>query len=220
MRLFLLIIAMVYAGYILVSAFNRRRRKKAKIRAEFEAQIQDPLFEENEETRFLEQPTTNEKAKVQAQNEAYESPHIIPQEFIILTIRPLDGQSISGDYLHALLISHRYHYGKQKLYHRHIDNDPQKSILFSVASMTEPGFFNLDTMRATQYKGIVIFMGLPSPMDALYTFEHMMISAKALAHSLKAEIYDEKRQILTQQTIEHFRDKIVDMIEDPIAEDL
>ena len=222
MRLFLLIIAMVYAGYILFSAFNRRRQRQAKIQAEFEesghdetshdlpeespfALTDDPLFEKARKTT---PPPSKPMAtkNVEAPKQVF-----TPQEFIILTIRSKSGWPMPGHMLQAILTAQRFIFGKQKLYHRHVADDVTKPILFSAASMTEPGFFNIENMSSQDFKGLVIYMGIPCAVDALYVFEQMLITAKALAQMLKAELYDEKRQPLTPQAIEQFRSKIISL---------
>lgn len=212
MRLFLLIIAMVYAGYILFDAFNRRRQKQAKIKAEFEESSHETIAPElPEENPFTTDDPLFEKAKqiAPAKPLTLEKQEIKPQEFIILTIRSKSGVPILGRILENVLSAQRFIFGKQKLFHRHIADDVQKPILFSVASMTEPGFFNQASMSKEDFKGLVIFMGIPCEIDALYVFEQMLMTAKALAQSLRAELYDEKRKSLTPEAIEQFRSRII-----------
>lgn len=64
-------------------------------------------------------------------------------------------------------------HGRFGIFHRStspIDDSP----LFSVASLTEPGSFDLTSLRTDVYQGVSLFLGLPGPGDGLEAFDAML----------------------------------------------
>ncbi len=54
------------------------------------------------------------------------------------------------------------------------------------------------------------FLGLPGPRHPKQAFDVMVAAARKLAHELNGELKDEQRSVLTAQTIEHYRQRIID----------
>ena len=82
------------------------------------------------------------------------------------------------------------------------------AIQFSVANMMQPGVFDIDNMSDLATPGLVFFLTLPGPEDMMKAFDYMLETAQAVARNLKADVLDESRSALTQQTIEHSRQQI------------
>ena len=53
-------------------------------------------------------------------------------------------------------------------------------------------------------------MGLPGPDEPVKAFTQMVETAKQLALDLGGELKDEQFSVMTQQTIEHSRQRIID----------
>ncbi len=68
-------------------------------------------------------------------------------------------------------------FGKYSIFHR--ERDDGKSIFF-VASMIEPGSFDLDRMDEQSFPGVSIFAVIPGPVDAPTTFDLMLASGRRL----------------------------------------
>ena len=99
-------------------------------------------------------------------------------------------------------------HGKFGIYHRHDGIDEDK-VIFSVASLVEPGSFDLANLKSQEIPGISLFMVLPGPMDGAEAFELMMIAARALSQSLKADLLDESGSSLSIQRERYMREDIV-----------
>ncbi len=56
--------------------------------------------------------------------------------------------------------------------------------MFSVASLREPGTFDLEAMATTQYPGVALFVVLPGPAAAADAIDEMVFTARALAAQL------------------------------------
>ena len=97
-------------------------------------------------------------------------------------------------------------YGKYSIFHR--ERDDGKSIFF-VASMVEPGSFDLDRVEEQSFPGISIFAVIPGPVDAPTTFDLMLACARRLADRLGGHLQDEQGSSLTAQRILNLREELV-----------
>jgi len=82
--------------------------------------------------------------------------------------------------------------------------------LFSVANMVKPGTFDPDAMERFTSPGLAMFMGLPGPRDPRAAFESMLSLGRRLAEDLGGELRDDRRNILTGQTVQSYRDRIAE----------
>jgi cell division protein ZipA len=100
--------------------------------------------------------------------------------------------------------------GPMRIFHRHHGPGPAGPVLFSMASMVEPGVFPLDAMEGFSTPGLTLFAQLPGPQDGLAVFSDMLFTAERLAAELDGELQDETHSRLTKQTIEHIRSQILE----------
>ena len=68
----------------------------------------------------------------------------------------------------------------------------------------------LDAMDEFETPGVCLFMTLPLNADSMQSFELMVDTASTLAEKLGGELKDEQRSVMTKQTIEHCRQRILD----------
>jgi len=97
-------------------------------------------------------------------------------------------------------------YGKYSIFHR--ERDDGKTI-FYVASMVEPGSFDLASVDALDFPGVSIFSVIPGPVDAPTTFDMMLSTARRLSERLKGHLQDEQGSTLTAQRILNLREELV-----------
>ncbi len=96
------------------------------------------------------------------------------------------------------------------LEHRHESMAGNGEILFSMANAVKPGTFDLDDIDNFSTRAVSFFLGLPGPRHPKQAFDVMVAAARKLAHELNGELKDEQRSVLTAQTIEHYRQRIID----------
>ncbi len=82
--------------------------------------------------------------------------------------------------------------------------------VFSVASLVEPGTFDPGAMDDFSTPGLALFMQLPGPVDGQVGLELMLNTGQRLKDLLGGELRDERRSVLTQQTIAHLRERIAE----------
>jgi cell division protein ZipA len=130
------------------------------------------------------------------------------QKIITLRVVARNHSSFAGDDLALSLRGIGLRHGKFGIYHRHDGNDESK-IIFSVASLVEPGSFELENLKSQKIPGISLFMVLPCAIDGAQAFDLMMIAARALSQSLKADLLDESGSTLSIQRERYMREEIV-----------
>jgi cell division protein ZipA len=133
-----------------------------------------------------------------------------PAEQKIVTLRLVAGDkcAFAGDELVLSLRGIGMRQGKFGIFHRY-DGTDEDDVVFSVASLVEPGNFDLSNIKEQQIPGISIFMVLPGPMDGAEGFDLMVTAARALAQSLKAELLDESGSTLSIQRERYMREEII-----------
>jgi len=98
--------------------------------------------------------------------------------------------------------------GDMSIYHRRDAATGQ--VLFSVASMVEPGTFPRDDMAHFRTPGLALFSQLPGARDGAEIYDEMLAAARGLASRLQAEVQDEHRNKLTRQMQDHMRESIIE----------
>ena len=119
---------------------------------------------------------------------------------------PIKGEQIlSASY--ALNLQH----GDMKIFHRHSDAD--NSVLFSMANVFEPGWFELEQINQLETRGITFFMQvnrLDEPADVL---DEMLICAHRMSTMLSASLCNAHRQPLDEASTRLLREKVQMLIE-------
>jgi cell division protein ZipA len=98
--------------------------------------------------------------------------------------------------------------GKFGIYHR-CDGNDESRIIFSAASLVEPGSFDLANIKEQEIPGISLFIVLPGPIDGAEGFDMMIAAARTLAQSLDAELLDESGSTLSIQRERYMREDII-----------
>lgn len=111
-----------------------------------------------------------------------------------------------GQLLREALEAEALHFGRYSIFHR--EREDGKS-LFYVASMMEPGSFDLDNMDYQAFPGISLFGIVPGPIDAPATFDLVLAVGRRLADSIKGQLQDEQGSTLTAQRILNLREELV-----------
>jgi len=81
--------------------------------------------------------------------------------------------------------------------------------LFSVASLVEPGTFDLGSVEGKRYPGVSFFTVLRRPDDALEVFDEMLNTAREFAHQMHGSLQDDRGASLSLQRLSVLRDDVV-----------
>jgi len=130
------------------------------------------------------------------------------QKIVTLRILAKNQGAINGEDLALNLRGIGMRHGKFGIYHSYEGSDEDK-VIFSAASLIEPGTFDLTTIREQEIPGISLFMVLPGPIDGAQSFDLMIAAARALTQSLDAELLDESGSTLSIQRERYLREEII-----------
>ena len=110
----------------------------------------------------------------------------------------------SGAALLAALELHGLAYGRYQVFHRrHVDGRS----LFCVASLIEPGTFDVTRMSSEEFRGVTLFAVLPGPVEPLLTID-LLGAARGLAQELAGMVQDSKGMPLSPQRVAALRDDV------------
>ena len=125
----------------------------------------------------------------------------------IVALRVMSGeQRWSGADLFAALQIEGLVFGKYSIFHRQREDG---RTIYCVASMVEPGSFDLETIETQTFPGISLFAVLPGPLDAPTTFDEMLAAARRLGERLGGNLQDEHGSSLTPQRKLNMREELV-----------
>ncbi|HKE94138.1 MAG TPA: cell division protein ZipA C-terminal FtsZ-binding domain-containing protein [Povalibacter sp.] len=125
----------------------------------------------------------------------------------IVSLRLAAAQRYPGEQLRYALEAESLQHGKYDVFHR---LDEQGASVFSVASMVEPGTFELDRMTAHSYPGVTLFAQLPGPVPGVHALHELVACGKRLQESLGGTLQDDRGVPLTVHRIDRLRQEIVD----------
>jgi len=98
--------------------------------------------------------------------------------------------------------------GDMSIYHRYDGSSGR--VLFSMASMVEPGSFPAGAMDGFGSPGLSLFTQLPGVRDGVEIYDEMLATANRLAALLHGELQDERHNKLTRQMEKHTRESVIE----------
>ena len=208
LRWFLLLFGLIgIVGVYLYSRRERTREESDDPPAEIQERL-EPSLDGEQVGDEIDELATSDSPVLAAEPEAEPKAPEQKQKIITLRIVARNHSSFAGDDLALSLRGIGLRHGKFGIYHRHDGNDESK-IIFSVASLVEPGSFDLKNLKSQEIPGISMFMVLPGPIDGAQAFDLMMVAARALSQSLDADLLDESGSTLSIQRERYMREEIV-----------
>jgi cell division protein ZipA len=98
--------------------------------------------------------------------------------------------------------------GREGMFHRVLESESGKPVLFSMANMLNPGVFEVDKPAEIDTVGVSLFMSLPGAREALEAFDAMHAAANRIGEVLGGEVLDENLSTLSRQRLLHLRDEM------------
>ena len=130
-------------------------------------------------------------------------------KIVTLRVVPKDDTELnSEDAVLALRAAGLVH-GKYGIFHRSPAEDSDEPV-FSVASLVEPGSFDMENLKGSTIPGMSFFMVLPGARDPVSQFDTMVQTARMLAQSLDAELVDEGGSSWSIQRERYVREQIIE----------
>ncbi len=128
-----------------------------------------------------------------------------PQIIQVFITAPSRDKPFRGDSINSAAQACGLSYGDMKIFHKQ-DEDGQ--ILFSMANMLKPGSFDVSTMFETETTGLVLFMQAELLLAPSLVLEDMLQTAYRLSEMLGGQLCNHRRQPLSQQDTEAYRQQV------------
>lgn len=180
--------------------------------SEYTETMPQPEYPDEEEATVAAEPPREEPQPKKRESQPTPPPEApkAPDEVLIINVMARRGEVFAGPELLEAMVRNGLRYGDMDIFHRHESEDGRGKILFSTANMVVPGTFDLSTMDEFTSPGISMFLSLPIASDSLAAYNLMADTAQAIAEALGGELKDENRSVMTRQTIEHGRQRVME----------
>lgn len=165
----------------------------------------EPTFTDTMTTAELPvRPDASAPAPTLSSSEAPQTRRIERRKILSLRLS-FTPQRLEGGKLLENLQAESLEHGRYQVFHR---LHPDGAAIFSVASMVEPGTFELEKMSETCYPGITLFAQLPGPVAGMHALNELVACARRLQQSLGGTLQDERGVPLTVHRIERMRQEV------------
>lgn len=131
-------------------------------------------------------------------------------DVLVVNVMAKPGNDIIGEDLYRAMASCGFRHGDMNIFHRFEQHNGGGRLLFSIANVVEPGTFEPEAPEGFTTPGICMFLKLPGPKRPLQAFEIMVESARKIGKLMNADMKDEHHSVMTQQTFEHYRQRVID----------
>jgi cell division protein ZipA len=193
---------------------RRKRRSEPRISPDDEPISDDVLFTRpGEAVEPISTPALGPPEEVDAHVTADEpvepapGPEIGPDKIVALRFVPRSSTLDAVEAVRALRDAGLEH-GRYGIFH-YPDPIHAQEPQFSVASLTEPGSFDLDRLYEQPLAGMSFFMILPGVGDPVDRFDAMVGVARSLAHRLDAELFDDRGSSWSIQRERYIREELI-----------
>ncbi|MFF7106977.1 cell division protein ZipA [Pseudomonas sichuanensis] len=172
------------------------------------AEREPDLFAESDDEVVVDNSSRNSAPASSASTPARELPPM--EEVLVISVISRDEGGFKGPALLQNILESGLRFGEMDIFHRHESMAGHGEVLFSMANAVKPGVFDLDDIDHFSTRAVSFFLGLPGPRHPKQAFDVMVAAARKLSHELNGELKDDQRSVLTAQTIEHYRQRIVE----------
>ena len=153
-------------------------------------------------------PVISPGARLEPTLPVRESGPALPEKIVTIRILARSSTPFPGEQLVLALREAGLRHGHFGIFHSFPAGRDDVPI-FSVASLTEPGSFDLAKLHSDVYQGVSIFLGLPGPADGVVAFDAMVAAGRAVAKRLDGNLVDEHGSTFSVQRERYLREEII-----------
>ena len=129
-----------------------------------------------------------------------------PERVVALRLIPR-GAELPAERAVSALRNAGLEHGRYSIFHRQLGTNREA---FSVASLTEPGSFDIDQLDAATIAGLSFFLVLPGKGGPVSRFDAMVETARALSVELSADLFDERGSSWSSQRERYLREELIE----------
>lgn len=165
--------------------------------------FEQSLDDQQEEIKVIGNTDKSEPVATQPQPVPTKQRQPLPdvQDIIIIHIMAEPGKKFVGYDLLQALLSAGMRFGKMNIFHRHEEANGKGKQLFSLASITKPGTFDIHKMGSVSCIGLSMFMRLSDHDEPLEVYDIMIKTATLLAEDLHGNLFEINHEPLTDNDI-------------------
>lgn len=130
-------------------------------------------------------------------------PQVKIPDVISVNLYASDDKPYAGYELLQALLSCGMRFGAMNLFHRHEKKTGIGPVLFSLASCTKEGVFDLAKIGAFECKGLVLFMKPAQVDDPAAVYALLLETADQLINDLGGKVLNDKLQLLNKEDVIH-----------------
>ena len=153
------------------------------------------------------EPASTAPAELAVEPKPRKAADAAPDRVITLRLIPRGDDELGTERVVVALTGAGLKHGKYGIFHK--DGDEGEPA-FSVASLTEPGSFDLANLHQTTIAGLTFFVVLPGTGDPVARFDAMVETARALSVELAADLHDERGSSWSVQRERYLREEIIE----------
>lgn len=197
-RIMLLSIAALISIFLVIEWVLRRKRRMVREIAMMKAQ------QDTAEKFYIENATKT----VDLIESTPAKQEVNPEDLIVLSVMAFPGSYFESYDLFQAISTAGLKYGAMNIFHYYVPTAKGEEVLFSLASATKPGVFNLDKMGDFSCVGLTLFTHLRGVSDAEEAFETMLATAEQLADDLEGELRMGQTTPFTEEIYQQLQEKI------------
>ena len=129
-------------------------------------------------------------------------------KIVSLYVAARAGQTLRGEDIVVAAEKTGLTFGHMNVFHRLVENHPERGPIFSMASIMKPGSFDMAHIREMETPAIAFFLTLPAPITALEAWEKLLPNVERMAELLNGVVLDDSRNTLGRQRIQHIREEL------------
>lgn len=129
-------------------------------------------------------------------------------KIVSLYVAARAGQTLRGEDIVVAAEKTGLTFGHMNVFHRLVENHPERGPIFSMANIMQPGSFDMANIRELETPAIAFFLTLPAPMTALDAWERLLPNVQRMAELLDGVVLDDSRNALGRQRIMHIREEL------------
>jgi len=130
---------------------------------------------------------------------------------VAVRIMPQHGSAFPAEDLVLAMRNAGLRHGQFGIFHA-LSDDGSERIRFSVASLVEPGSFDLSNLKESEYRGVSMFAIFPAQEDGVQLFDDMVKKARELARAMGGMLTDEQGGAFSLQRERYMREELVEYL--------
>jgi len=152
--------------------------------------------------------TSRELDSIGTVQESRDYHELTNDDLMVVHVLAKSDHGFQGHELLQVMLMCGLRYGEMQIFHCYEDMNEEDSVLFSVASATEPGTFNLDTIASMSCKGLILFLNLCDCKKPYKALSKMLSVAEQLAEELDGDAMDDQFKLLTDEVSREYKHRM------------